>query len=44
MQAAFFKIKNKVKNVFGVFILYIISTFLLNLRYRTWKDGENKLN
>ncbi len=30
----------KITNVFGVFILYILSTFLLDLRYRTWKDGE----
>ncbi len=26
-----------------VFILYILSTFLLDLRYRTWKDGEKNL-
>ncbi len=28
--------------VFGVFILYILSTFLLDLSYRTRKDGEKK--
>ncbi len=28
-------------HVYGVFILYNLSTFLLDLRYRTWKDGES---
>ncbi len=30
-------------NVFGVFILYFLSAFLLDLRYRNWKDGEKRL-
>ncbi len=29
-----------ITNVFGVFILYILSTFILDLRYWNWKDGE----
>ncbi len=29
-----------ITNVFGVFFVYILSTFLVDPSYRTWKDGE----